>query len=309
MKKGIGTIKLSKIKSANSIMGVKIVKFFKTARNLWAAILGLLSIFLTFVSWDNLEIFDTCLKLKILLGILVIVALISCIRTLCSHSETVWKRSEAKVCVKYGDILQEAHRHKFWGGLPNERLIVIPVNTHFDTIVEESSVPNPLVAAKTIHGKWLEQYMNDTQKSAAEIQNDIFAFLDTKNVQYENVIRPKGSNRKYALGTCAILRGTNNANFLLLAIAEFDDSNTAYTDKERVILSIHSLLDFINAQSQGVECYIPLMGTGMSRAMLTHKAALHTILSTFDLYKEKIIGALNVVIFNGDKSKVSIFDR
>ena len=198
MEKGIGTIKLSKIKSANSIMGVIIVKFFKTARNLWAAIFGLLSIFLTFVSWDNLEIFDTCLKLKILLGILVIVALISFVKTLCSHSETVWRRGHAQVRVKYGDILHEVHRHKLLGGSPNERLIVIPVNTHFDTIVEDSSVPNPLVAAKSIHGKWLEQYMNDTQKSAAEIQNDIFAFLDTKNVQYESVTRPKGSNLKSA---------------------------------------------------------------------------------------------------------------
>lgn len=309
MEKGIGTIKLSKIKSANSIMRVKVEKLFKTARNLWAAIFGLLSIFLTFVSWDNLEIFDTCLKLKILLGILAIVAFLSCILTLCSNSEIIWKRGHAQVCVKYGDILHEAHRHKLLGGSPNERLIVVPVNTHFDTIVEDASVPNPLVAAKSIHGKWLEQYIQDTHKSATEIQNDIFTFLDSKNVPYESVTRPKGSNRKYALGTCAILRGTNNANFLLLAIAEFDDSNTAYTDKERIILSIHSLLDFINAQSQGVECYIPLMGTGMSRAMLTHKAALHTILSTFDLYKEKIIGALNVVIFYGDKSKVSIFDR
>lgn len=290
-------------------MGVKIVKFFKIARNLWAAIFGLLSVGLTFVSWENLEIFDTCLKLKILLVIIVFVAVCSCLWTIFSRRETVWKRGDAQVCVKYGDILGEAHRHRLGGGSPNERLIVIPVNTHFDTIVEDTSVPNPLVASKSIHGKWLGQYMHDTYKTAAEIQNEIFAFLDSKNVPYESVTRPKGSNRKYELGTCAILRGTNNANFLLLAIAEFNDTNTACSTKEDVILSIHSLLDFINEQSQGVECYVPLMGTGLSRSGLNHKEALHTILSTFDLYKEKIIGALNVVIFKGDKSKVSIFDR
>lgn len=290
-------------------MGVKLVYFFKTARDLWAAIFGLLSIFLTFVSWDNLESFDTCLKLKILLGILAIVAFFSCIWTLCSHSETVWKRGHAQVRVKYGDILHEAHRHKLLVGSPNERLIVIPVNTHFDTIVEDASVPNPLVAAKSIHGKWLEQYMQDTHKSATEIQNDIFTFLDSKNVPYESVTRPKGSNRKYTLGTCAILRGTNNANFLLLTIAEFNDTNTACSTKESVISSIRSLLDFVNEQSQGIECYIPLMGTSLSRAINNHKESLHTILSTCDLYKEKIIGTLNVVIFKGDKSNVSIFDR
>lgn len=151
--------------------------------------------------------------------------------------------------------------------------------------------------------------MNDTHKSAAEVQNDIFAFLDLKNVPYERVTRPKGNNRKYALGTCAILRGTNNANFLLLAIAEFNDTNTACSTKESVISSIRSLLDFVNEQSQGVECYIPLIGTGLSRVMHYHKDSLHTILSTLDLYKEKIIGTLNVVIFKEDKSKVSIFDR
>lgn len=290
-------------------MGVKLEKFFKIAKNLWTLIFGILSIILTFVSWENLEILDMCLKIKILLALIVVVAIVSFVWTLLSHSETVWKSGNAKVCIKYGDILRESRRHRLLGSSPNERLIVIPVNTHFDTIVEDSSVPNPLVSAKTIHGKWLMQYMHDTHKSAEEIQREIFAFLDSKNSPYETSIRSKGSNRKYELGSCAILRGNNNANFLLLAISEFNDTNTACSSKESVISSIHSMLEFINEQSQGVECYIPLVGVGLSRSGLDHKGSLHTILSTLDLYKEKIIGTLNVIIFNGDKSKVSIFDR
>lgn len=96
-------------------MRVKIVKFCKIARNLWAAIFGLLSIGLTFVSWENLEIFDTCLKLKILLFIIVFIAVCSSLLTIFSRRETVWKRGDSQVSVKYGDIHSRSTSTQAWG--------------------------------------------------------------------------------------------------------------------------------------------------------------------------------------------------
>lgn len=226
-----------------------------------------------------------------------------------TQTETIWERGQAKLCVKYGDILSIGKKRRFFRCSTRNKLIVIPVNSHFDTIVEDSTVPNPLVSVKTIHGNWLNLYEAEKNMSPAEIQNAIYEFLDAKGIQYQADSNKRGSQRKYPTGTCAIMNGTNNVNYVLWALSDFNQVNVAHATKESVISSLVLLLDFVNTQSQGDECYIPLAGTGMSRTSLSHKESLHTILSTIDLYREKLVGIVNVVIYNGDKSKVSIFDR
>lgn len=156
---------------------------------------------------------------------------------------------------------------------------------------------------------WLKSYEKEKSMTPKQIQTVIFNFLDKKGIKAYVEEREKGSNRKYPIGTCAIIEGINNVNYVLWAISDFNQTNVAHATKESLITSLVSLLDFINTQSQGDECYIPLVGTGQSRANLSHKESLHTILSTIDLYREKMVGVINIVIYNGDKSKVSIFDR
>lgn len=60
------------------------------------------------------------------------------------------------------------------------------------------------------------QYANDMNKTSEQIEQDIFAFLDAKHVAFESVVRPRGSQRKYPAGTCAMLQGNNNASFYSL---------------------------------------------------------------------------------------------
>lgn len=291
------------------IMSGKIEKIYKLAKNIWAILFGTLSIFLSFVSWNDIGIKETWTKIIILSSLLALVILSAIAIMLFTSTETIWERGQAKLCVKYGDILSFGQKRKFFRCSTRSKLIVIPVNSHFDTIVEDSIVPNPLVSVKTIHGKWLKLYGAAKNMSTAEIQNAIYAFLDAKDIQYQVDNNRRGSQRKYPTGTCAMINGTNNVNYVLWALSDFNQANVAHATKESVISSLVSLLDFINTQSQGNECYIPLVGTGLSRASLSHKESLHTILSTIDLYREKLVGTVNIVIYKGDKSKVSIFDR
>lgn len=292
-----------------NIMRSKVEKIYRIAKNLWAALFGLLSIGLAFVSWDDIAFTNICVRLWILLGIVAVILILSTLWVLLSDTECVWKRGASKINVQYGDILRMAQKKPWYRRKQQPRIIVIPVNTHFDTIVDNQTVPNPLVSRKTIHGKWLLQYANEMHKTPEQIEQEIFAFLDAKHVEFDNVDRPRGSHRKYPAGTCAMLLGNNNASFLLLALSEFDEHNTAHATKESLISVLHSLIDFINQQSQGVDCFIPLLGTGLSRTGFTHKESLHTILSTLDLYNEQIIGKITVVVYSGDKSNVSIYDR
>lgn len=292
----------------NSMSG-KIEKIYKAGKDIWAVLFGMLSIFLTFISWDDIGIKDVCAKIIILLAFVGSVALLSIVIMFFTRTETIWERGQAKLCVKYGNILSIGKRKSRFRRSAKNKLIVIPVNSHFDTIVEDSLVPNPLVAPKTIHGMWLKSYEKEKSMTPEQIQTVIFNFLDKKGIKGDVEEREKGSNRKYPIGTCAIIEGINNVNYVLWAISDFNQTNVAHATKESLITSLVSLLDFINTQSQGDECYIPLVGTGQSRANLSHKESLHTILSTIDLYREKMVGVINIVIYNGDKSKVSIFDR
>lgn len=290
-------------------MSGKVEKIYKVGKNIWAILFGALSVFLTFISWDDIEVKDACVKIFVLLSFIVCVILLSIFMMFITQTETIWERGQAKLCVKYGDILSIGKKRRFFRCSTRNKLIVIPVNSHFDTIVEDSTVPNPLVSVKTIHGKWLKLYEAEKNMSPAEIQNAIYEFLDAKGIQFQTDSDKRGSQRKYPTGTCAIMNGTNNVNYVLWALSDFNQVNVAHATKESVISSLVLLLDFVNTQSQGDECYIPLVGTGMSRTSLSHKESLHTILSTIDLYREKLVGIVNVVIYNGDKSKVSIFDR
>lgn len=290
-------------------MSGKVEKIYKVGKNIWAILFGALSVFLTFITWDDIGVKDACVKIFVLLSLILCVALLSIFIMLKTQTETIWERGQAKLCVKYGDILSIGKKRRFFRCSTRNKLIVIPVNSHFDTIVEDSTVPNPLVSVKTIHGKWLNLYEAEKNMSPAEIQNAIYEFLDAKGIQYQADSNKRGSQRKYPTGTCAIMNGTNNVNYVLWALSDFNQVNVAHATKESVISSLVLLLDFVNTQSQGDECYIPLAGTGMSRTGLSHKESLHTILSTIDLYREKLVGIVNVVIYNGDKSKVSIFDR
>ena len=68
------------------------------------------------------------------------------------------------------------------------------------------------------------------------------------------------------------------------------------------------MLDVYDANGQGYEIFVTLMGTGRSRAGLTHCDSLQVIKSVLSLYGEKIHGTINVVIYPKDRDKVSIFD-
>ena len=289
-------------------MGAKIEKICKIAKNIWATLFGGLSLVLVFVSWEEMS-FDICDRLLMLLGIILVVFTLSLLVVWFSNTDCVWKRGSSKICVMYGDILKMAQKKPWYIRSQQQKIIVIPMNTHFDTIVDNQTVPDPLVSSRTIHGKWIMQYANEMHKTPEQIEQDIFAFLDAKQVAYDTVDRPRGSHRKYPAGTCAMLQGNNNASFLLLALSEFDEHNTAHATKEELISVLHSMIEFVNQQSQGVDCYIPLLGTGLSRTGFTHKESLHTILSTLDLYNNRIIGKITVVVYSGDKSNVSIYDR
>lgn len=290
-------------------MKLRFNKYLSVLKLVFSIVFTLVSIFLSFITLDEIGIADICTKILILLILLVLCFLLAWLHLIIKSTEKIWSRGSGAITIKYGDLLRKAFCKRCIFSKNEGGIYIIPVNTHFDTIIEDETIPNPLVSSRTIHGKWLKKYMEFKNISSDDIQKEIYDYLDEKGEKYLVVSRNKGSRRLYSLGTCVILYGPNNSSFILFALSHFDDKNNAYVSKDTLIESTHKLLLFINQNCQGKKCYIPLMGTNLSRTGLSHKESLHILLSTMDLYNDSIFSPIEIIIFNKDKNKVSIFDK
>lgn len=43
-------------------MSGKVEKIYKVGKNIWAILFGVLSVFLTFITWDDIGVKDACVK-------------------------------------------------------------------------------------------------------------------------------------------------------------------------------------------------------------------------------------------------------
>lgn len=275
-----------------------------------STIFSLTAIFLSFITWQEIGITSIYSRLLILISIIFISTVLTIFNyTFLKKTNTVWQNGSGKIILRYGDIIKTAFskRNK------KDKIIVIPVNTSFDTIVDEdiSSVDKPLVSPKSIHGQWLNNIIN-SNKTIKQLDIDIEEQFQKRNILPINNLplqeKARGKIAIFKQGTIISLKGEKKSHFFLLALSEFDSNNSAYCSKENFIECIKSLIDFYNKHSQGFEIYIPIMGTSLSRVGLSHQESLNIIKSLFLLYSDTIKGTVNIVVYNKDKDKVSIWN-
>lgn len=282
----------------------------KTALAFSSASFSVLSIILSFITWEEMGVTNIFVKMLIFV-LIIIMALIGSTLwiSVFKRKRLLWTTGDGRVTVCYSDIMKLSFPKK----KTVKKIVVIPVNTCFDTIVDEniSLYDKPLVSPTTVHGLWIKNMV----KHGFNI-NDIDIAID-KSISLRGINpvkelsrqeKKRGKLKCYENGTIAIVEGKNNVEFFLLALSEFDENNKAQSSKDEVIKSLRSLLEFYDVNGQGYQMYITLMGTGRSRAGLTHHDSLQTITSLFSLYSEKIHGDINIVIYKKDRDKVSIFD-
>lgn len=262
-----------------------------------------ISAFLCFISWDDFSNINWCCRLITLAIVLVFSFFISLIKVMATSTHTVWENGTGKIVLKYGDLIKIGFPKKS----KNEQVVVVQVNTHFDTIVDEniSCVSNPLVSSKTIHGQWLQK-MYDTM-SCEELNSKIQENLHTQGIAFSSTDRPRGNKDEYPNGSVAIVQGQNGVSFFLLALSSFDDNNNAQSSKEKLGKAISGLIDFYDKHAQGYKMSVPIMGTGLSRIGLSEQEALEIILSIIKLNSGKIHGEITIVIYNKNRDTLSIW--
>lgn len=278
----------------------------------WLKCIGIsasvLSVATLFVTWEDIGMGTLWMKLAFLAVSCVLLLIWAFFWTCVLKKEKViWKNASGRIIIRYSDLLQESFDKKN----TVQGLYVIPVNSAFDTIVDTdiSSCEKPLVSPNSLHGRWVQE-MIDSGSSLLEIDKTISSCLEKQKKKPYKVLsdreKERGKKEIYDLGTVAMVKADNGNIFCLLAMSDYDENNNAYVSIENLEGVIKSLINFYDQQGQGNKLVVPLMGTNLSRAGLTHEDSLRVIASMFQLYGDKVHGDVSIIIYKGDKDKVSL---
>lgn len=200
---------------------------------------------------------------------------------------TIWSSGNRCINVIKGDIFTYALGKR----TRKKRIVVIPVNTSFDTHVTTKleEVASPLVSNNTLHGKLLIRLF---KKGLSEEQ---IVERIKNNLLINNLISENNQKLDLPIGTIATL-DFDKAIFYFLAVSKFDENNNAHSSKEDIRKAINNLIAYYDQKGQGYNLYLPLIGTGMSRANLNYQESYNLIASIFLENKKRISGKISIVI-------------
>lgn len=223
------------------------------------------------------------------------------------HRCVIWKSGANLAEVITGDIFHYGFGNR---KKTKKNIVVIPVNTAFDTHVTRKLEGNsrPIVSTSTLHGQWLLRMAHsgtDISNLDIRIANSLKC-LGFKPVTYDN--DRNGKPALYPLGSCSLIE-TENANYILVAISEFDKMNNAQSTPAIIDTAIKSLLQTYDKIGQGYDMYIPLIGTGRSRAGLSMDDAYKLLRSCIVNNTQLIQGHVYLVIRPEDAAEICWSDN
>ncbi len=284
---------------------LNIIPIFKQTILLSGSIFSALTIVLSFITWEDMKIENIWIKIFILFGIILSSFLISLVFiVVVLKNKKLWANGKNKVLAFYGDLFKITDKQE-------KKIIVIPVNDTFETIVDDDLVQDkPLVSLTTIHGQWIK-YMNSKGIDSKTLSTMISDNLKNRKIEpikvYTGEEKNRGNKESYELGTIASINGENNTTFYLIAISKFDENNKANSSRKKIRNCVDELIEFYDTNGQGYQIFIPLFGTGRSRADLNHQQAFKIIKNAVLTNEKSIHGIINIVVYKKDKDKVSIF--
>lgn len=202
--------------------------------------------------------------------------------------------------LQYGDIFDRGITLN-----PNERRnIVVPVNRCFDTIVD-----NQLISEQTIHGIAFRRLYESGKYSEETLNQTIQNMLDgVTHEDISSIEKPKGSLKRFPIGTVVTLAGCDGEYYLLWALSAFDNRLKAHTSMQEYTLAVQKLVEACNTESEGFPVIIPLVGTGLSRTKKDQHDVLSYLVSMFKVNRAEINGDIHIVIRENMKNEISIMN-
>jgi len=220
----------------------------------------------------------------LLLVIIIIISIGYAFYSIKTKKKISLKISEnTKINVYYDDLFQ------------SNKIIVIPVNDYFDTIVDDK-----IVSSNTLHGKFIQKYFLNNEKQLKSLIDKSLSKISPIEI---NKTRTKGNKKRYALGTVAIVE-IKEKIFYLFAFTKFNQNNRATITKSQYLNVITVLFEFIEQNSQGYKVNIPLIGAGHSGVELSKQKLLDFLLFSIILSdKLTLINGLDIILY---KDKIDL---
>ena len=162
--------------------------------NICKDFLAIIAALFLFISWSDIGELSICQRLFRFIAIIILSLILSLLWNVFKKTNTIWENGTGKISIIYGDVFKIGFSKKN----KENRIIVIPVNTHFYTIIDESiaSIPKPLVSITTIHGQWLKKMFNNMTQD--QLNEKIFHSLHGQGIPYDtDNTRPRGNKEKY----------------------------------------------------------------------------------------------------------------
>ncbi|MDO4400595.1 MAG: DUF6430 domain-containing protein [Coriobacteriia bacterium] len=214
-----------------------------------------------------------------------------------STAQSIWDSGTGSLCIEVGDLLA----HGFGKPRKMKQIVVVPVDTTFATEITwgyESS-PAPKVSPKTLHGQWL------VRMEATGVEPDELVDRIGSSLRRRSVAPVQEGGVEYPIGSVAIVPNARSV-FYLTAIARLDKNNNARATREDILSALRALLETYDKEGQGLDIFIPLIGTGESRAGLTHQESLDLIVNTVTTNRTLVHGKVTIVVYRGDANKLEI---
>ena len=275
-----------------------------------SSLFALVSAVLLLVEKESLGIDTNCRAVVVYIAIVVLALLWAIGRVFFYKENKIYGDGLGELILRYDDIWRIAFSKQHFWKKDEKKIVVVSVNTSFDTIVDEdiSKVKNPLVSPTTLHGQWINQ-MQKQGISIEEMNRTIHESLTLQGIEpsktVERIKKERGNLECFEKGTIAVYK-YGDVFFYLLALSEFDEENRAQNTRNELIKTVEKLIEFYDANGQGYDLYVPLLGTGRSRTDISLDEALQIMVSYFKIYKAKIKGKVKIIVYKKQRNSISL---
>ena len=271
-------------------------KYIKKSFELGVVFSSFIGVFVSFLPFGDFW----WVGLIIVLGVFVVVTVFTFLWFLFKKNYKIVSFANHTISAKYGNIFSIKAKEK--------PVVVIPVNTSFDYIVEEDlSIKDPIVSPKTLQGQFIKKMTNLEKDKVEELGKEIENAIITQGLVPRETVMKRGNQKFYELGSYIFLE-RENCTYMLFALTDFDEHNIVVSKPVSTFAELISkLISDINKCS-GRPIYIPVMGVGLSGFGIDHKNSFILIKEALLAKKLTLRNDVTIVIYTGDREKVSIYD-
>ncbi len=195
------------------------------------------------------------------------------------------KNTDTVVTVSFGDLFA-SHCHK-----------VIPVNEFFDSKLGEP------VSRLSIHGVFISQCFGGHGVSLDTLVDE-----SLKNTPFDAVQRPEGRQKRYAIGTTAVVP-VNEDRYFLVALSKTDlNTLKASADIPELWTALVGLWKQVRISAGGHPVATPLLGGGLSGVGLPGTQLLQLMLLSIvsETKKRKITKNIRIILANDRFDEINL---